>query len=148
MLPIIWSEFVQRKLFARLAQLDVNYRGNTLSWHFNSLSINTVLKAGDRAPDIAFRQRDKITTLFELLRPFLAIALVRFDGNDTRTADDATVDVIRRVQADGTCWVGGATWFGQQVMRISISNWSTQEEDIDRSADAIVACYRALQSRT
>jgi len=74
--------------------------------------------------------------------------LVRFDGNDTWTADDATVDVIRRVQADGTCWVGGATWFGQQVMRISISNWSTQEEDVDRSADAIVACYRALQSRT
>src|SRR4029077_12540663 len=74
--------------------------------------------------------------------------LVRFDGNDTWTVDDATVDVIRRVQADGTCWVGGATWFGQQVMRISISNWSTQEEDVDRSADAIVACYRALQSRT
>jgi glutamate/tyrosine decarboxylase-like PLP-dependent enzyme len=67
--------------------------------------------------------------------------LVRFDGDDTRTADDATVDVIRRVQADGTCWVGGATWFGQQVMRISISNWSTQEEDIDRSADAILDAY-------
>jgi glutamate/tyrosine decarboxylase-like PLP-dependent enzyme len=74
--------------------------------------------------------------------------LVRFDGDATRTADDATVDVIRRVQADGTCWVGGATWFGQQVMRISISNWSTQEEDIDRSADAILACYPALQRRT
>lgn len=74
--------------------------------------------------------------------------LVRFDGDNTSTADDATVDVIRRVQADGTCWVGGATWFGQQVMRISISNWSTQEEDIDRSAAAIVACYRALQTRT
>jgi len=90
-LPIIRSEFVQRKLFARLAQLDVNYRGNTLSRHFNSLSINTVLKAGDRAPDIAFRQRDKISTLFELLRPFLAIALVRFDG---KTSQDQ-IDRIR-----------------------------------------------------
>jgi len=65
--------------------------------------------------------------------------LVRFDGHGTLTADDATMDVIRRVQADGTCWVGGAMWFGQQVMRISISNWSTQDEDIDRSADAILA---------
>ena len=73
--------------------------------------------------------------------------LVRFDGDDTRTADDATVDVIRRVQADGTCWVGGATWFGQQVMRISISNWSTQEEDIDRSADAILAVVRQEDRR-
>jgi hypothetical protein len=29
-------------------------------------------------------------------------------------------------------------------MRISISNWSTTEEDIDRSADAILACYRRV----
>jgi glutamate/tyrosine decarboxylase-like PLP-dependent enzyme len=72
--------------------------------------------------------------------------LVRFDGHGTRTADDATMDVIRRVQADGTCWVGGATWFGQQVMRISISNWSTQDEDIDRSADAILAMVLRTRS--
>jgi glutamate/tyrosine decarboxylase-like PLP-dependent enzyme len=72
--------------------------------------------------------------------------LVRFDGDSTRTADDATVDVIARVQADGTCWVGGATWFGAQVMRISISNWSTTAEDIDRSADAILRCYRMAWS--
>ena len=71
--------------------------------------------------------------------------LVRFDGDD----NDATADVIARAQADGTCWVGGAAWFGQQVMRISVSNWSTTEEDIDRSAGAILGCYRmALQSRT
>ena len=68
--------------------------------------------------------------------------LVRFEGGAARTADAATLDVIARVQADGTCWVGGATWFGEQVMRISISNWSTTEQDIDRSADAILDCYR------
>jgi len=65
-----------------------------------------------------------------------------------RDESPATVDVITRVQADGTCWVGGATWFGEQVMRISISNWATTDEDIDRSADAILGCYRmALQRR-
>jgi glutamate/tyrosine decarboxylase-like PLP-dependent enzyme len=75
--------------------------------------------------------------------------LVRFDGDSARTTDDTTVDVIARVQIDGTCWVGGATWFGRQVMRISISNWSTTDADIDRSADAILGCYRmALQART
>ena len=74
--------------------------------------------------------------------------LVRFDGDSAQTADESTVDVITRVQVDGTCWVGGATWFGKQVMRISISNWSTTEDDIDRSADAILGCYRTtLQSR-
>jgi len=56
--------------------------------------------------------------------------------------DDATTkDVIARVQADGTCWAGGAFWQGQQAMRIAVSNWSTTEDDIDRSADAMLACY-------
>jgi glutamate/tyrosine decarboxylase-like PLP-dependent enzyme len=71
--------------------------------------------------------------------------LVRFDGRRTLTADDMTKQVIARVQVDGTCWAGGATWFDQQVMRVSLSNWSTTEGDIDRSVDAIVRCYRALQ---
>ena len=55
-------------------------------------------------------------------------------------ADDAvTDDVIARVQADGTCWVGGTRWHGVAAMRVSVSNWSTTEADIDRTADAILA---------
>jgi glutamate/tyrosine decarboxylase-like PLP-dependent enzyme len=72
--------------------------------------------------------------------------LVRFDGLGTITSDEMTMQVIERVQADGTCWAGGATWFEQQVMRISVSNWSTTEDDIDRSIDAIVRCYRDLRT--
>jgi glutamate/tyrosine decarboxylase-like PLP-dependent enzyme len=62
--------------------------------------------------------------------------LVQF-GND-----ETTTDVIARVQADGTCWAGGAFWQGKQAMRIAVSNWSTTETDIDRSADAMLACYQ------
>jgi glutamate/tyrosine decarboxylase-like PLP-dependent enzyme len=64
--------------------------------------------------------------------------LVRFvNGED----DDAfTAEIIRRVQADGTCWAGGTTWQGKHALRISVSNWSTTESDIDRSAAAILAC--------
>lgn len=75
-----------------------------------------------------------ITILNEVV---LNQVLVRF--GDDRT----TQDVIARVQADGTCWAGGAFWQGQQAMRIAVSNWSTTEADIDRSADAMLACYRA-----
>ena len=57
--------------------------------------------------------------------------------------DETTQDVIARVQADGTCWAGGAFWQGKQAMRIAVSNWSTTEADIDRSAGAMLACYRA-----
>jgi glutamate/tyrosine decarboxylase-like PLP-dependent enzyme len=60
--------------------------------------------------------------------------LLRFGGDDALT--DA---VIGRVQADGTCWVGGTRWRGQAAMRVSVSNWSTAKGDIDRSAEAILA---------
>jgi len=57
-------------------------------------------------------------------------------------SDHTTRDVIARVQAEGTCWAGGALWQGRQAMRISVSNWSTTDADIDRSAEAILDCFR------
>ena len=54
--------------------------------------------------------------------------------------DDFTRRVIAAVQADGTCWLGGTTWHGMAAMRISVSNWSTTEGDIDISAAAIRRC--------
>jgi glutamate/tyrosine decarboxylase-like PLP-dependent enzyme len=63
------------------------------------------------------------------------LARVSAEGRD---ADALTRDVIARVQADGTCWLGGTTWHGLGAMRISISNWSTTDADIDISATAIL----------
>jgi hypothetical protein len=51
--------------------------------------------------------------------------------------------VMASIQAEGTCWAGGAVWQGRQVLRISVSNWSTTREDIARSAEAIARAYRA-----
>jgi glutamate/tyrosine decarboxylase-like PLP-dependent enzyme len=65
--------------------------------------------------------------------------LVRFGDSD-----DITREVVARVQQDGTCWLGGTTWHGQGAMRISVSNWSTAEADVRRSADAILATFRGL----
>ncbi|HZI63662.1 MAG TPA: pyridoxal-dependent decarboxylase, partial [Thermoanaerobaculia bacterium] len=64
--------------------------------------------------------------------------LARFTHPSGGDADEWTREVIRRVQADGTCWLGGTTWHGRAAMRISVSNWSTNEDDIDRSAEAIL----------
>lgn len=68
--------------------------------------------------------------------------LVRFSDPSGQNSDEFTAEVIRRVQEDGTCWLGGTTWHGIHAMRISISNWSTTEEDIDISADAILRCAK------
>ena len=53
-------------------------------------------------------------------------------GDDARTEE-----VVRRVLADGTAWMSGSTWRGRSVLRISVSNWSTTDEDVQRSLDAV-----------
>ena len=53
--------------------------------------------------------------------------------------DDSRTDrVIASVQGEGTCWLGGTTWRGRRLMRISVSNWSTTEADVDRCVEAIL----------
>ncbi|MEU8313757.1 pyridoxal-dependent decarboxylase [Micromonospora sp. NPDC048887] len=57
--------------------------------------------------------------------------------------DDARTDrVVAAAQADGTCWVGGTTWRGRRLMRISVSNATTTEADVDRSVAAIAGLAR------
>ena len=52
--------------------------------------------------------------------------------------DDArTRDVIQRVIADGTAWMSGSRWAGRDVIRISVSNWTTDDADIALSVDAL-----------
>jgi glutamate/tyrosine decarboxylase-like PLP-dependent enzyme len=53
-------------------------------------------------------------------------------------ADAATRDALRLVQEERVCWLGATRWHGMDAMRISVSNWSTTDADIDRSADAII----------
>lgn len=65
--------------------------------------------------------------------------LVRFGGDD-----ELTRRVIAGVQEDGTCWLGGTTWHDVAAMRISVSNWSTSEEDAARSANAILNVWSAV----
>jgi glutamate/tyrosine decarboxylase-like PLP-dependent enzyme len=72
--------------------------------------------------------------------------LVRFaaPGEDAVSADRRTRAVAAAVQADGTCWLGTTTWRDVVAIRISISNASTTEADIDRSADAILRCAATI----
>ena len=58
--------------------------------------------------------------------------LVSF-GDDARTDE-----IITAIQQDGTCWMGGTTWRGRRLMRISVSNYATTEADVDRSIAAIL----------
>jgi glutamate/tyrosine decarboxylase-like PLP-dependent enzyme len=68
--------------------------------------------------------------------------LIAFRGADG-DHDGLTRAVVEAVQRDGTCWMSGTTWRGRAAMRVSVSNWSTDEADVDRSVAAILRCAAA-----
>jgi glutamate/tyrosine decarboxylase-like PLP-dependent enzyme len=51
--------------------------------------------------------------------------------------DQRTRDVTQRLVADGTAWMSGSRWAGRDVIRISVSNWTTDDDDIAQSVDAL-----------
>jgi hypothetical protein len=38
------------------------------------------------------------------------------------------------------CWCGPTQWQGRAGMRISVSNWATQSEDVEQSMASILRC--------
>ena len=53
-------------------------------------------------------------------------------GDDARTRA-----VTARLIADGTVWMSGSRWRDRDILRISVSNWATDADDVRRSVDAI-----------
>lgn len=58
---------------------------------------------------------------------------------------DETRRVIAEIQADGTCWCGGTQWHGHTAMRISVSSWATTDDDVERSAAAMIRIANAVK---
>jgi glutamate/tyrosine decarboxylase-like PLP-dependent enzyme len=54
-------------------------------------------------------------------------------------SDQITDLTMRHIQESGECWVGGASWNGKAVIRISICSWATTEDDITRCVSAFVS---------
>jgi glutamate/tyrosine decarboxylase-like PLP-dependent enzyme len=57
--------------------------------------------------------------------------------------DEATQQIIRAIQEEGTCWCGGTVWQGRAAMRVSVSSWATTEDDVERSLATITRIARA-----
>ncbi len=51
--------------------------------------------------------------------------------------DAATLALIGAVQSGGVCWCGPTQWEGRPAMRISVSGWATDDEDVAAAIDAI-----------
>jgi glutamate/tyrosine decarboxylase-like PLP-dependent enzyme len=53
--------------------------------------------------------------------------------------DDRTREVTARLIADGTTWMSGSRWHARDVLRVSVSNWSTDARDVRLSVQAVRA---------
>lgn len=68
--------------------------------------------------------------------------VVRFRDPAGRDDDAHTRAVTARVIETGVCYPSITTWRGVAGMRISVSNWSTDEDDVGRSIEAILRAHR------
>jgi glutamate/tyrosine decarboxylase-like PLP-dependent enzyme len=60
--------------------------------------------------------------------------------------DERTREVTRNLLADGIAWMSGSRWQGRDVLRISVSNWSTDAEDIEVSLAAVERAAAAVKA--
>ncbi len=52
-------------------------------------------------------------------------------------SDERTREVTARLLADGTAWMSGSRWRDRDILRVSVSNWSTDDADVAASVDAV-----------
>lgn len=58
-------------------------------------------------------------------------------------SDERTRDVTARLLADGATWMSGSHWAGRDILRISVSNWTTDDDDV---AESVAAIERAMST--
>ena len=114
-------------------------RGIPIYAALRTLGRNGVADMIERCCDLTLdfvQQLDKLPGVEVLTTPVINQGLVRFldpDGDhDTRTDT-----VIERINASGEAWFGPTVWNGMRVMRISLSNFRTTQEDVNRAVEAI-----------
>ncbi len=82
-----------------------------------------------------------------LCRPQINQGLVRFLDPTSEANHDAHTDrIISAILASGEALFSGTTWRGKRAMRISVSNWQTSGEDVDRVVRCVAAVLKPTNS--
>ena len=93
--PILRTQFVQRRLFAKLSQLEMNYRGRSLSVDFDGMFSRVRVRAGDRTPDVVFERAGEKVSLLQLIGNCGMIALL---GPGTHSEEVASLLAALRIR--------------------------------------------------
>jgi glutamate/tyrosine decarboxylase-like PLP-dependent enzyme len=132
----------ERDPFDWVPEMSRRGRGFVIYAALRELGADGVAAVVERCSDLAVRMARRLASRpgIRIVNEVILNQVLVEVGDAARTAD-----VIARVQADGTAWLGGSTFHGTPVLRISVSGWSTREEDVDRSADAIIRAVDAAR---
>jgi len=142
---LVFGEGAERDNANWVPEMSRRARGFPIWAAIRELGRSGIAEMVDRGCECARRFADGLGAApgVEILNEVvLNQVLVRFTAPDGGDSDAFTREVVSRVQADGTSWLGGTTWQGKAAMRISVSNWSTTEADVDRSVEAILRAAR------
>ena len=74
--------------------------------------------------------------------------LVRFLDPKGADHDACTDRVIAAILASGEALFSGTTWRGRRAMRVSVSNWQTSDEDVERVVGCIAKILEGEKSAT
>jgi glutamate/tyrosine decarboxylase-like PLP-dependent enzyme len=82
--------------------------------------------------------------------PSINQGLVRFlDPRPDASAKDHdrwTDKVIAAILGSGEAFFGATTWRGQRAMRVSVCNWQTDDEDVDRVVASVAGAIKSVQA--
>ncbi|HKS42096.1 MAG TPA: aminotransferase class V-fold PLP-dependent enzyme [Blastocatellia bacterium] len=85
-----------------------------------------------------------------LSEPTINQGLVRFldprPNASEKDHDDWTDKVIAAILTAGEAFFGGTTWRGRRAMRVSVCNWQTSDEDVERVVASVAQVMKSLNT--
>jgi glutamate/tyrosine decarboxylase-like PLP-dependent enzyme len=61
-------------------------------------------------------------------------------------SDERTRAVTQRLIADGDVWMSGSKWAGRDILRISVSNWATDDAAVTAAVAAVARAIDAVDA--
>ncbi|MGZ4614930.1 MAG: pyridoxal phosphate-dependent decarboxylase family protein [Actinomycetes bacterium] len=118
----------------RVPELSRRARGVPVWAALRSLGRSGVADLVDGLVDRAAEIADGIAAVdsAQILNDVVFTQVCAAFGDDGRTRA-----VTERLLADGTAWMSGSRWRDRDVLRVSVSNWSTDEADVAASVEAV-----------
>lgn len=137
---LIQSEGEARDPLDWVPEFSRRARGTSIYATLRSLGRSGVADIVDRTHRLAIRFAERLTeseqarVMNEVVFNQVLVQWIAPDGDH----DTFTDEVIDSVQKEGTAFFSGSTWNGQRFMRISISDWATDEQDVDRAIESLL----------